>query len=115
MPPAVISDWLRQTLAKQTGTALRSGSEKARSEFLIAPILMEVYEQSQERANLFSGVEFDVDEARGLAGFCDFIFTLAPRAIDILAPVISIVEAKKEDIPRHSAMPCRIGCGANLQ
>ena len=99
VPPAVISDWLRQTLAKQTGTALRSGSEKARSEYLIAPILIEVYEQSHERATLFSGVEFDVDRKRGLAGFCDFLFTLIPRTIEILAPIVSVVEAKKEDIP----------------
>jgi hypothetical protein len=100
VPTAVISDWLRQTLAKQTDTALRSGSEKARSEYLIAPILLEGYEQARERANLFSGVEFDVDEPRGLAGFCDFLFTLAPRTIEILAPVVSVVEAKKEDIPK---------------
>ena len=99
VPPAVISDWLRQTLAKQTETAFRSGSEKARSEYLIAPILIEVYEQSRDRATLFSGVEFDVDRKRGLAGFCDFLFTLAPHTIEILAPIISVVEAKKEDIP----------------
>jgi hypothetical protein len=98
IPLAEISDWLRQTLAKQTDVALQSGSEKARSELLIAPILMEVYEQAHGRANLFSGVEFVVDEQRGLAGYCDFLFTLAPLAIDIQAPVVSIVEAKKEDI-----------------
>ncbi len=96
--PAVISDWLRQTLTLQTALALRSGSEKARSEYLIAPILTEVYKQAHERVNLFSGVEFSVDEQRGLAGFCDFLFTLAPRKINIQAPVISVVEAKKEDI-----------------
>ena len=98
-PPAVISDWLRQTLAKQTEVALRSGSEKARSELLITPILIEVYEQARDRANFFSGIEFDVDKKRGLAGFCDFLFTLAPRKITIQAPIISVVEAKKEDIP----------------
>lgn len=98
VPPAAVSDLLRQVLARNTDTALRSGSEKARSEYLIAPILQEVYEQSRDRANLFSGVEFAVDEQRGLAGFCDFMFTLAPRAIELLAPVISVVEAKKEDI-----------------
>jgi hypothetical protein len=103
MSPAVISDWLRLTLAKQTEVALQSGSEKARSELLITPILMEVYEQSREHVNLFSGVEFAVDEQRGLAGFCDFLFTLAPLAIDIQAPVVSIVEAKKEDI--NSGIP----------
>ena len=99
VPPAFISDFLREALRKQTDIALRSGSEKARSEYLIAPILLEVYEQARDRANLFSGIEFNVDKKRGLTGFCDFIFTLAPRTIDIQAPIISIVEAKKEDIP----------------
>jgi len=100
VPPAVIPVWLRETLGRQTETALRSGSEKARSEYLIAPILMAVYEQSRDRANLFSGVEFNVNKKRGLSGFCDFIFTLAPRKITIQAPIISVVEAKKEDIPK---------------
>ena len=99
VPPAPISGWLRDALARQTDFALRSGSEKARSEYLIAPILLEIYEQSQDRASLFSGVEFNVDKKKGLAGFCDFLFTLAPRKISIEAPIISIVEAKKEDIP----------------
>ena len=98
VPPVAISDLLHQALARQTNIALQSGSEKARSEYLIAPILLEAYEQARDRANLFSGVEFDVDEQRGLSGFCDFMFTLAPLAIEILAPVVSIVEAKKEDI-----------------
>lgn len=99
VPPALISDLLRQVLARQTDLALQSGSEKARSEYLIAPILSEVLEQSRDHANLFSGVEFAVDKKRGLTGYCDFIFTLAPRTIELLAPVISVVEAKKEDIP----------------
>lgn len=100
VPPAVIPDWLREALARQVEVALRSGSEKARSEYIIAPILLAAYEMRRDQANLFSGVEFDVDVERGLAGFCDFLFTLAPRAIDIQAPVVSVVEAKKEDIPR---------------
>ena len=101
VPPAEISDLLRQTLANQTEIAIRSGSEKARSEYLIAPILSEVYEQSRDHANLFSGVEFVVDKKSGLTGYCDFLVTLAPRTIELLAPVISVVEAKKEDIPKR--------------
>jgi hypothetical protein len=100
VPPAVVPDWLRETLARQVDVALRSGSEKARSEYIVAPILLAVYEQIRDHANLFSGVEFEVDPARGLAGFCDFLFTLAPHAIDIQAPIVSIVEAKKDDIPK---------------
>ena len=98
--PAAIPDWLRDSLARQTDVALRSGSEKARSEYIVAPILLSVYEQMRDRANLFSGVEFDVDTANGLTGYCDFLFTLAPHSIDIQAPVVSVVEAKKDDIPR---------------
>ena len=98
VPPVTVSDLLIQVLARNTDMALRSGSEKARSEYLIAPILLEVYEQARDRSNLFSGVEFNVDEQRGLSGFCDFIFTLEPRTIEFLAPVVSVVEAKKEDI-----------------
>ena len=98
-PTANISNLLRQVLAGQTDVALQSGSEKARSEYLIAPILLEAFQQSRDRANLFSGVEFNVDKKRGLTGYCDFLFTLAPRTIELLAPVISVVEAKKEDIP----------------
>lgn len=96
--PVPVSDLLRQVLNWQTDTALRSGSEKARSEYIIAPILQEVHHQSRDYANLFSGIEFKVDESQGLADFCDFIFTLEPRTIEFLAPVVSIVEAKKEDI-----------------
>ncbi len=96
--PAVIPDWLRDRLRKQTVVALRSGSEKARSELIIMPLLLEVYEQMQERVNLFSGVKFDVDEQRGLSGVCDFLFSLSPLHREIHAPVLAIVEAKKEDI-----------------
>ena len=100
VPPVKISELLRLNLARQVDTALRSGSEKARSEYLIAPILLEAYEQARDYANLFSGVEFNVDKKRGLSGFCDFMFTLAPNKLTILAPIISVVEAKKEDIPK---------------
>lgn len=97
-PAATVSNWLRETLRKQTVLALRGNSEKARSEYLIAPILAEVYEQMQPRVNLFSGVEFNVDVLSGLSGFCDFLFSLSPLTREIEAPIVSIVEAKKENI-----------------
>lgn len=99
-PPAAVSDWLRETLTKQRVLALRGNSEKARSEYIIAPIMAEVYNLMEEQANLFSGTEFNVDISKGLAGFCDFLFSLAPFTIEIEAPIVSIVETKKEDILR---------------
>ena len=100
VPPVAVSDWLRETLRKMRVLALRGNSEKARSEYIIAPIVGEVYEIMQERANLFSGTEFNVDAQKGLAGFCDFLFSLTPSTIDIEAPIVSIVETKKEDTLR---------------
>ena len=99
-PPVAVSDWLREALLRQRALALRGNSEKARSEYIIAPIMGEVYLQMRERANLFSGTEFNVDRKRGLNGFCDFLFCLMPFSIEIEAPIVSIVEAKKEDIQK---------------
>ncbi len=98
VPPAVVSDLLRMNLAQNSPLALSGSSEKARSEFLIAPILAEVYQQAKDRASLFSGIDFNVDLQQGLAGVCDFLFTHAPHLLELEAPVISVVEAKKEDI-----------------
>ena len=97
-PPAEISSLLRETLAANRGLALRSGSGKARSEMIIAPVVIEVYRQAQDRANLFSGVEFEVEPEQELSGICDFLFSLSPDSLIIEAPVVSVVEAKKEDI-----------------
>jgi hypothetical protein len=52
-----VSDLLQQTLAENVPVALGISTEKARSEFIIAPILMEVRRQLHARISLFSGVE----------------------------------------------------------
>jgi hypothetical protein len=96
--PVGISARLRQQLAEDTDLALVTGSEKARSEYIIAPILAEVYRQTRDSVTLFSGPQFDVDIPRGLAGYCDFILALAPAVLEIRAPVVAIVEAKRENI-----------------
>ncbi|WP_321161611.1 hypothetical protein [Lyngbya sp. CCAP 1446/10] len=53
--------------------ALEINSDKARSELIIAPILVEIKKRLPERMSLFSGREFNVDPARGLSGYCDFL------------------------------------------
>ncbi len=73
-------------------------TEKARSEFMIAPVLSEVRRYHKTRFALFSGVEFSVDPARGLNGFCDFLFTRSPLQLRITSPVIAIAEAKNVDL-----------------
>ncbi len=92
------SVYLAQTLAEYTSLATAIGTEKARSEFLIAPILAEVRRQLNNQISLFSGTEFNVEPSQGLQGFCDFIISGSKEQLFINAPVVTVVEAKKEDI-----------------
>jgi hypothetical protein len=96
IPPVEISDFLRQTLDFNIPLALAINSEKARSEFIIAPILAEV--KRNVGCSLFSGTEFNVDPDRGLTGYVDFLVSRDPEQLYIKAPAIAVIEAKKEDL-----------------
>jgi hypothetical protein len=92
------SELLKRILDENLSLATAINSEKARSEFLIAPILSEVRRQLGYQISLFSGTEFNVDWAQGLVGFCDFILSASTEQYFISAPVITVVEAKNENI-----------------
>ena len=62
------------------------------------PILVEARRLTNERVQLFSGEEFDVDRERGLNGFCDFLFSKSENPFTIDAPVLMLVEAKRGEI-----------------
>src|SRR5438876_6293404 len=59
--------------------ALSVATEKARSELIIAPVLLELWRMTEHGIGFFSGVIFDVDKSQGLDGFCDYILTRTPR------------------------------------
>jgi hypothetical protein len=92
------SETLRSWLIENSALAADINTEKARSELIIAPILLEVRRQLNYQIGLFSGSEFNVAPEKGLNGTCDFLLSLSPERLFISAPVIAIVEAKKEDI-----------------
>ncbi|MBE9065452.1 hypothetical protein IQ260_02160 [Leptolyngbya cf. ectocarpi LEGE 11479] len=96
--PVQPSDYLQQTLARNLAMAIAVGTEKARSELLISPILVEVRERLQRRVSLFSGTDFTVDASVGLNGICDFLLSQSQEQLLIEAPAVMIVEAKKEDL-----------------
>lgn len=96
--PIPTSSWLIETLQRMSGSAFKTRSEKARSEFIIAPILTEMLERNQHRFALFSGQYFDVEPEAGLSGECDFLLSLQPQASIVTAPVFALIEAKKQDI-----------------
>ena len=74
------------------------GTEKAKSELIVAPVLLEVWELFHRRIGFFSGTEFNVDKARGLNGLCDFILSRSDLQVVLKAPVAVVVEAKDDSI-----------------
>ena len=86
----IINQWLP--------LAQRAKSEKAKSELLVSPILIEARRLANENVQLFSGEEFNVDRDRGLNGFCDFVFSRSTAPFLIEAPVLMLVEAKRGEL-----------------
>lgn len=93
-----VSHWLKDTLNISLDLALSSSSEKARSEFIVAPILIEMERINNKSFSIFSGEKLDADVERGLNGECDFILTKGPLSSTIQNPIFLLVEAKKNDV-----------------
>ena len=98
IPAIAPSSSLAEFLAESIPLAGATGSEKARSELIISPILLEVRKILNRQISLFSGEEFNVDSSVGLTGVCDFLLSRSPEQMIIEAPAVVIVEAKKADL-----------------
>jgi len=92
------SEWLKETLSLGLETALSSSSEKARSEFIVVPVLLEMKRKNKEAFSIFSGERLDADPEKGLNGECDFILTKGTPSSTVRSPIFSLVEAKKNDV-----------------
>jgi hypothetical protein len=103
LEPIIPSTMLEQFLKITIPLARETGSEKARSEFIVAPILVEVRTLLNNSISLFSGEDFTVDSLSetlcerelGLNGICRFLISRSPIQFKINAPVVALVEAKK--------------------
>ena len=93
-PSATLTDFLANSLP----VAVATGSEKARSEMIITPVLLEVRKILQQNVSLFSGEDFTVDYETGLDGICDYLISRSPEMLEIEAPAVAVVEAKKADL-----------------
>jgi hypothetical protein len=102
-----VSEGLLSYLADAEQEPLQT--EKAKSEYVIAPILKELRRNNPNRFSSFSGYELSVDKALGLTGFCDFVLSATPHKAAITAPIFCLVEAKKDDIEKGTAQ-----CGAEM-
>ena len=74
------------------------GSEKARSEGIINPVLLDVKRQLEQPISVFSGEEFNVQPEAELTGYVDFLISRSAEQLFIKAPAVILVEAKKEDL-----------------
>ena len=95
--PIALSEYLTTTLARKVPLALAIGTEKASSELIVADILVELREKFEHRISFFSGIDFSVDAESGLTGVCDFLVSLSPTQFHLEAPIIVLVEAKKDN------------------
>ncbi len=93
-----VSNLLEEVLKENIPLGLTINTEKARSELIISPILVELRKILKHKISLFSGTEFNIDPKKGLNGVCDFMISGSPIQILLNAPVIHIVEAKNENI-----------------
>jgi hypothetical protein len=98
IPKLTPGKWLSNLLAKSAPFAAAQGSEKVRSELIVAPLLFELRELLDRRVGLFSGIDFTIDAESGLNGICDFLLTRSTNELIIEAPAIILIEAKKGEL-----------------
>lgn len=98
LEPIQPSDTLNQWLAEFAPVALGITTEQARRELIITPILAEAKRRSRLAINFFPGAPLSVDEARGLTGVCDYLITRSAEVYYVEAPILAVVEAKREDL-----------------
>ncbi len=98
VPPLPPTDFFVTLLRRHLPLVRGLGTEKVRSEMIIAPLLVELREQSGHQIAVFSGAEFGVDTSQGLYGFCDFLVSRSPTLLAVTAPALAVVEAKREDL-----------------
>jgi hypothetical protein len=124
------SELLKKEL--EDGIVLPIFSEKAKSEYIIAPILKEIWRLSQQNFQLFSGYTFNVSESDKLTGVCDYLFSTEKTITEVRSAVFCVIEAKNraviEGVPQafaemyaaqifneahHKPTPIVFGCVTN--
>jgi len=95
---AHVDVYFMEMLKENVPLARAINTEKARSEFIISTVLVEVRKILKHKISLFSGIEFNVDKEQGLNGFCDFLISASEEQLTVNSPIIAVVEAKNENI-----------------
>jgi hypothetical protein len=94
--PIEPSERLRVELEESIEMPIKS--EKARSEWLVVPILRELRRRNSNFFTIYSGDTLVGDKETGLQGECDFILAKDTKSYEINVPIFQIVEAKRNDL-----------------
>ena len=81
-------------------------SEKARSEMIVFPILLDLCQKNNYQFIIYSGENLKADLKRGLNGECDFILSKNTEALDLNVPIFTLVEAKRDQIIEEGIPQC---------
>lgn len=87
-----------QAILEDLPWAIAVGSEKAKSEGIIYPVLQEVRRIVHQPVSLFSGRDFTVDAEKGLSGYVDYLLSRSAEQLEIEAPVVIVGEAKRDNL-----------------
>lgn len=90
------SETLKTMLAIAEELPVRS--EKAKSEAIVFPVLVELRNRNDKYFTIYSGDNLSADAEQGLEGECDFILSRDTKSFNISYPILQIVEAKKNDL-----------------
>jgi hypothetical protein len=97
VPPVEPSELLKTILKMHLRLPL--GTEKAKSELIVVPLLNELIQRNNDFFRFFSGYTFDVDAKKSLKGRSDFIISVATNStVAVDSPIISIIEAKNDNL-----------------
>lgn len=72
-------------------------SEKAKSEWIVVPILRFLRNKNNKFFTIYSGDNLNADIDSGLNGECDFILAKDTGSFEVNVPIIQLVEAKRND------------------
>ncbi len=88
----------RLSFELEESTEMPIKTEKARSEWIVVPILKELRLLNHKFFTIYSGETLVGEKETGLLGECDFILTKDTQSYEINVPIFQIVEAKRNDL-----------------
>jgi hypothetical protein len=104
--PIAPPTWLVEVL--EIHKSLPKGTQKAKSELLITPVLSAFYQMNPNEFKYFSGYSFDIDPDNALKGRCDYLLSKSLSS-EIESPVFGIFEAKDDSIDHYHGQ-----CGSEM-